>query len=64
MLFYKATFYCFLNKDLKDEEPGKTTSAKYRSQLLSYLEYSFFWQRPILITKSYMTYNQILYLIP
>ena len=38
MLFYKATFYCFLYNDLKDEKPGKTTSAKYRSQLVSYLE--------------------------
>ena len=38
MLFYKATFYCFLNNALKNEEPRKTSSAKYRSQLMSYLE--------------------------
>lgn len=33
MLFYKATFYCFLT----EEEPENTTAAKNRCQLMSYI---------------------------
>ena len=30
MLFYKATFYCFLNKDLKDEELTNLSRQSYK----------------------------------
>ena len=34
MLFYKASFYCFLT----DEKTRNTSAAKYRNQLISYLQ--------------------------